>query len=68
MADRDDLSKLTRASRGRPKVRRLVCPLCRGPVELRDFRLHCLKSEREGLPAPSFASLAELALAPEGTL
>lgn len=62
MSDLTDLERLKGHSRGRPRERRLVCPHCRGAIELRAGQYHCVKSEREGLPAPAFKTLAELAV------
>lgn len=41
MKDDDDLEKLKKFVRGRYVRRKLVCPECEGPVELRDYLLHC---------------------------
>lgn len=58
----DELPTLVAVSRSRPRERRLCCPRCGGEVVLRGGLLHCVRSEREGLPAPPFRTLAELAL------
>ncbi len=62
--DESTLGTLVRFSRYTLTERRLVCPHCEGPVELKGGALLCAKSEREGLPAPAFKALAELAVKP----
>ena len=42
MSDDDgEIGRLTTLARRLPKKRRLVCPRCEGPIELRDYLLHC---------------------------
>jgi len=39
--DDGELERLSALGRRLPKKRRLVCPRCEGPCELRDYLLHC---------------------------
>ncbi len=41
MSDDEDLERLKALSRRLPTKRRLGCPRCEGPIELKDYLLHC---------------------------
>jgi len=41
VSDDGELERLAALARRLPKKRRLVCPRCEGPIELRDYLLHC---------------------------